>query len=133
MTINIQNNARPEYLLATMTGPWTVPAARRALDAVRLEADRQAQKHVLLDLRGLSKPESDMVRIASGEYLAELFGPPFKVAAFANFEAINLYGVTAALNRGADFRIFPEEHTAIEWLTGGSNKVEIKTKPNEKV
>jgi hypothetical protein len=109
-----------------MNGPWTLPAAREALDAVRLQADRQGQKQVLLDLRGLSKPESDMVRAGSGQYLAQLFPPPFKVAAFASFDAINLFGQTAALSQGAEFRIFPEEHNAIEWLTEGSNKVEIK-------
>ena len=133
MTIHIQCQARPEYLLVTMNGPWTTPAATQALDAARLEADRQGQKRVLLDLRGLSKPDSEMVRFDSGRHLAAVFPSPFKVAAFANPDAINKFGETAAVNRFAHYRIFPEEHTAIQWLMAGFNKEEIKTTPNEMV
>ena len=132
MTIHIQCQARPEYLLVTMNGRWTVPAATKALDAARLEADRQGYERVLLDLRGLSKPDSEIVRFNSGRYLAVVFPSPFKVAAFANADAINGFGETAAVNRNADYRIFPEEHTAIQWLMEGFSKEEIKTTPNEK-
>lgn len=131
--IEIHYQAFPKYLLAVMNGPWTVDGATQALEATRAEADRQGHKRVLLDLRGLSKPDSEFVRFYSGRYLAGAFPPPFKVAAFAKPEAINKFGETAAVNRGAHFQIFPEECVAILWLMEGSNTDEINTMTNVKV
>lgn len=117
MAIEIQCHARPEYLLVEMRGQWTETATKQALDAARAEADRLGSKRLLLDLRGLSRPASEMVRFWSGKYLAQILPYPFKVAAFAHPEAINRFGETVAVNRGAWFQVFPEEQRAIQWLT----------------
>lgn len=105
-------------LLARAAGPWTVEAARDLIDGARREAARYGHNRLLLDLTRWRTPDSEWVRFQSGAYLAAVLGPPLKVAAFANSEAINRFGEMAAINRFAWFRLFADEREAIRWLLG---------------
>ncbi len=93
---------------------------KEALDATKAEVDRLGTKRILFDLLELSRPEDGMTRYYSGEYLARILQPPFKMAAFARRDLINKFGETVASNRGAWFLIFPEEQEAVAWLLQGS-------------
>ncbi len=106
-----------EYLLVEVRGEWTEAATQQALYAIKAEADRLGSQRLLLDLRGLSRPATEMVRFWSGRYLAQILPYPFKVAAFAKPELINKFGETVAVNRGAWFQVFPDEQRAVQWLT----------------
>lgn len=109
---------RDGHLLVKARGPWTATLAATMIDEMRDEARRRGFHRILLDLRELSRPASEMTRFWTGEYLSGVLKAPFKVAAFAHPESINKFGETVARNRGANFGIFPDEHAASDWLMG---------------
>jgi hypothetical protein len=117
MSINVQYLATPQYLQATLSGEWTEAGIRDALDGIRAEADARKIKMLLLDLDELSRPDYEMTRFFSGQYLAQVLGPPFVVSAYSKPELINRFAETVAVNRSACFAIFPERDSAIAWLT----------------
>ncbi|MGD0584611.1 MAG: hypothetical protein ABSA86_02395 [Oryzomonas sp.] len=116
MAIEVQFHIHPEYLLVKMCGEWTTPAMRQALNEIKTEADHQGFKHLLFDMCELSRPDSEMTRFWSGEYVAQVLPPPFKVAVFANPELVNKFGEDTAVNRGAIFKVFSDEQEALRWL-----------------
>jgi hypothetical protein len=122
MTIEMLYHNRPEHHLVKVCGQWTEKDIKQAVDEIRTEADRRGFKHLLLDLRELHRPDSEMTRFWSGEYLTQVLPYPFKVAAFANPEDINKFGETAAVNRAAWYQIFSDEQTALRWLMDGPDK-----------
>lgn len=101
--------------------------ARQFINDIHQVAIEKGYKRILLDLTQWQEPDSEMTRFWSGTYLAELFGySGIKIAAFALAEFITGFGETAAINRGAFFRIFPEESLAIQWLLGKSTNAAPK-------
>ena len=94
--------------------------ARRVIDEVHGEATKRGHVRLLFDLRNWLAPDTELTRFFSGLHLAKALPPPFKVAAFAFPEAINRLGENAAVNRGALFRIFSDEQSALHWLMEGS-------------
>ncbi len=119
MKIKIQYHAQPEYLQVKMRGKWNETYINMALDEIKAEADRQGFKRLLVDLLEMSRPNSEMARFLAGEHLAKIMPYPYKVTAFAKSEDINKFGETVAVNRGAWFRVFSDEQTAIEWIMEG--------------
>ena len=113
---------RDGYLLVKVNAPWTEESAKRVIDKAKNEATEQGYKRILFDLTKWARPTSEMTRFYSGEYLAKELRHLFKVAAFALPDAINKFGEDTAVNRGAWFRIFPDEASAIKWLTEGDNQ-----------
>jgi hypothetical protein len=120
---------RSGYLLAEARCMWSKDNAKRLIDETKSEADKRGYKRILFDLRHWSHPNTEMTRFWSGEHLANVMRGSFKVAAFATPEAINYFGETVAVNRGAYFRIFPDEMAAVEWLMNQPNKVSEATSP----
>ncbi len=110
------------YLRVRVSGSWTVETAKRVIDETKIEATGRGCHCILFDLTKWSRPASEMTRFYSGKHLAEILAPPFKTAAFALPEAINKFGENTSVNRGARFRIFPDEVSAIKWLMEGSNQ-----------
>ncbi len=110
------------YLLIKVSAPWTVEAARQVIDEAKMEATKREYRRILFDLTQWSRPDSEMTRFYSGEYLAKVLAFHFKVAAFALPAAINKFGENTAVNRGARFRIFPDEASAVRWLLEGANQ-----------
>lgn len=107
---------QPDYLFVEVHCEWTVDNAKMVVDRTRAEAERCSKYLVLVDLTRWSSPSSEMVRYSSGEYLARVLPPPFKVASFAEAKLINKFGENTAVNRGASYRIFPSRSAATEWL-----------------
>jgi hypothetical protein len=107
---------RDAYLLARVLVPWTTETAKKIIDLTKSEATARAYHRIIFDLTFWEKPDSELTRFWSGEYLARQLGYPFKVSAFANPSNINKFAETTALNRGADFRVFGDEKSAVEWL-----------------
>ena len=104
------------YLLVEVLVPWTEENAKRVVDESQREATKRGHVRLLFDLRNWAPPEMEYTRFASGAHLAQVLGPPFKVAAYALPEGINRFGEDTARNRGALFRIFPDERSALHWL-----------------
>ena len=105
------------YLSVRVLVPWTFENAKALIDFIKREASARGYRRILLDLTFWEKPSQELTRFRSGEYLALQLKSPFKVAAFAHPQAINKFGENAAVNRAADFRIFPDERSAVEWLS----------------
>ena len=104
------------YLLVKVAPPWTAQTAKQTIDEIKIEVVKRNYNRLLLDLTQWEKPDNELTRFLSGEYLAKVLRPPFKIAAFAISSSINKFGETTAVNRGALFKIFPEEQLAIQWL-----------------
>jgi hypothetical protein len=104
------------YLLVKIAAPWTVQTAKQAIDEIKVEVAKRNYDHLLLDLNQWDKPDTELTRFLSGEYLAKVFRPPFKVAAYSISGVINKFGEDVAVNRGAIYRIFQDEQLAIQWL-----------------
>ena len=104
------------YLLVKVNVPWTTEAAIQLIDETRNEALNRGCHLILFDLRQWSSPASEMIRFYTGEHLAKVLKHPFKVAAFAHQKDITHFGEVTAVNRGALFRIFADETSAIQWL-----------------
>lgn len=107
---------RDGYLVVKVPAPWTIQTAQQVIDETRREAERQSIARVLFDLTQWAKPDTEFTRFRSGEYLAKVLPPPFKIAAYGNANAITKFGENTAVNRGAWFRVFPDEEAAIRWL-----------------
>jgi hypothetical protein len=104
------------YLLVKVLNQWTQANAKRMIDDAKKEAVSGGYQRLLMDLSNWSRPDTEFTRFSSGEYLAKMLPPPFKVAAFAHPKSITKFGENTAFNRGAWFQIFPDDQTAIQWL-----------------
>ncbi len=106
-----------EYLRVRVETPWTFENAKKIMNEIKLQAKRTGHNRVLVDLSFWGNPDVEMTRFESAKYLAEVLPPPFKIAVFSLAAIIDSFGETVAINRGAKFRVFQDEQSAIEWLT----------------
>jgi len=116
MRISLEFNKAPNYLVVKVTGKWTTEDILMSIEDIKTEADKQEVKLILLDLQGLSLPESEMTRFYSGVKIASTFGPSYQVAGYSQSEKINRYAETVAVNRAANFKMFSCEADAKNWL-----------------
>ena len=107
---------RDGYLLVKVAAPWTETSAKHVIDEIKSEVTKQHHNRLLLDLTQWTEPDTEFTRFQSGKYLAKVFPPSFKIAAYTIPNVINRFGETTAINRGALFRIFPDEQSALQWL-----------------
>jgi hypothetical protein len=108
------------HLLIKVLVSWTVANATRVIDEALGEATKRGHLQLLFDLRNWTAPDMESTRYFSGLHLAKVLPPSFKAAAFGFPEAINKFGEDAATNRGAQFRVFPDEQSALQWLMEGT-------------
>jgi hypothetical protein len=108
------------YLLVKVYGQWDEFAAKEEIEALREEADLRGITRLLLDVRNMQPPESQMTRLATGEHIAKIWPRPFKVVALADPELIDGFTENVAVSRGALFTVFSEEIAALEWLLEGA-------------
>ena len=116
MSIETEYQERQFYLIAKVRGQWTERAARHVIEEVRAEARARGFTRVLLDVRELSAPDTEMTRFHTGKQIAQSWRPPLKVAALAEPGLINRFAETVATNRGARFVVFSDEAAAHHWL-----------------
>ena len=112
----VQFNVEENYLYVKLAGPWTVESALESMKYIKIEADKHSKLHILLDLTELMKPETEMVRYYTGEYIADVFKNSYRLSAYAQAFKINRFAETVAVNRNANFRIFTDEKLARDWL-----------------
>ena len=122
MSIEIRYQEKSGYLMVEAHGQWTEYAAREQIDAVRYIAYIRRFTRLLLDVRDLSSPASDVTRFFTGEHIAEVLPPPFRVAALARYEFNNSFSETVAVNQGAYLTVFADEKAALQWLLAGYSK-----------
>jgi hypothetical protein len=87
------------------------------MEAVRDRATEIGVTRVLIDCRELAVPRDTLTRFSMGEYIAEFWRPPVKVAALAGEAMVNdKFAEIVAVNRGAWFAVFLDEESAMQWL-----------------
>lgn len=118
MGISNEFNKMSEYLYVKLEGDWTHTAALESIDQIKLKAESEGMKLILLDLHDVSTPEDEMVRFYTGQILANMLAG-FKIAAYSQSHKINRFTENVAVNRGATFRIFDNSSDAVSWLTDG--------------
>jgi hypothetical protein len=104
------------YLHITVSGQWDLEESKQEMEAIRDEANSRGITRLLADVREMSPQESDLTRLHTGEYLARIFRPPFRLAVIDSPEFMNKFVENVAVNRGATFAAFPDEKAALEWL-----------------
>jgi hypothetical protein len=104
------------YLMVKVNARWTSNSIRYIIDEAKKEIVTRGYHYILIDLTFWDKPDTELTRFISGEYLAEVFKPPYKLSAYANSDMINKFGENTAVNRGSNFRIFINKENALRWL-----------------
>ena len=104
------------YLFVKLAGPWTADTALKSMQLIKVEADKHEVRNILLDFTGMMRPENEMVRYYTGEYIADVFKTSYRLSAYAQAFKINRFAETVAVNRNANFRIFTDEKLARDWL-----------------
>ena len=112
----VQFNVEENYLYVKLAGPWTAESALESMKYIKIEADKHSKLNILLDFTGMMRPENEMVRYYTGEYIADVFKTSYRLSAYAQAFKINRFAETVAVNRNANFRIFTDEKLARDWL-----------------
>lgn len=107
--------ARGQYLVARVSAPYDPAILRELFTAVRAKALERKFTRVLIDGTGVSLPSAEVNRYLVGETFADLFPPPFKVAALYPRMTDKFTENTAAI-RGTDILICTDETEAVRWL-----------------
>lgn len=121
MSISLKFMNKPQYLVVKLIGKWTTADALTSIEDIKIEAEKQKIKHILLDLQDLSFPDNEMTRFFSGEKIANTFGSFYSIAGFSQSEKINRFAEIVSRNRGANFKMFDSEADATNWLQGQMN------------
>jgi hypothetical protein len=106
----------PQYLAVTASGEWTESNIVKFIADIRRESDLAGTPRILLDLRGILRPENEMVRYLSGIHLAKMFDPRHKISAIGAPGNVNHFAENVAANRGTRIRVFTDERAAVDWL-----------------
>jgi hypothetical protein len=113
---SVQFYIENSYLFVKLAGPWTADTALKSMQLIKVEADKHEVRNILLDFTGMMRPENEMVRYYTGEYIADIFKTHYRLAGFTQAFKINGFTETVAVNRNANFRIFTDEKLARDWL-----------------
>jgi hypothetical protein len=116
MNIPIEYINKSKYLLVKLSGAWTKDNMFKALEGIKIEADKHDKKLILFDTLNLSPPANEMIRFETGVKIAETFSGLYKIAALAQPGHITRFAETVAQNRGSIFQVFDSETDALNWL-----------------
>ncbi|MBU2996640.1 hypothetical protein KO500_09345 [Cellulophaga baltica] len=115
MSVIIEFKNCDNYLYAEIEAAWTKENAFLILDAIKVEADAQGYNLILINARGMSLPDNEMIRYYTGEIIASLF-KSHKLTIYLQAEKINKFAENVAVNRGATVYICDNKADAINWL-----------------
>jgi hypothetical protein len=116
MSIHLSYRQEPTYLVVDANGEWTTDCAVGAIAAIHKEADARGVTRLLLDIRELSAPDTEITRFFTGAKWAEVFRYPYRAACVMQREHYNGFAENVAVNRGAALAVFHDEGEALAWL-----------------
>ena len=119
MSFELTFTPRGEYLEIGVAGTWSLENVYALIDATRDECDRLAVNRVLVDTRAMTGQPTEMGRFKGGVRTAEVLGGKIRVALLSRAELITRFGENAAVNRGANLRVWTDREEAIAWLLQG--------------
>jgi hypothetical protein len=123
MALDVRYKKLPNYLLVMVHGKWEELDVKEEIEALREEADKAGITRLLLDVRNMLPPDSQMTRLATGGHIAKVLTRPFRVVALAEPEMIDGLTENSAVSQGATFKVFSDTQAAIEWLNDGTEGV----------
>ena len=126
MTLTIDIESRKHYLVATVSGQYSLRGAQEAYDRAIKAALPLGHTRILIDARGITGAPSQDERYALGLFVAteqRLLAartPPcfLQVAVYGHQPLVdpNRFGETVALNRGAKLKVSERLDEALAWL-----------------
>jgi len=112
----IQHDEFPELLHVITSGKWTLAGVFEFMEKVKILADENNKKKILVDSTSFDSPKNEMIRFHTGEKIAELFKYHYKIATISRAETINLFTEDVAVNRDVKFKVFTNQEDSIKWL-----------------
>jgi hypothetical protein len=118
MSVNVQIEETPDYLIAKATGTGSVDEAEGHFESLADECNRTNKNKLLLDFTGVSADVPLAVIYALGELSRVFRQYKCKVASICRPENHNpnCFFETVAQNRWVDLRVFTNIEDAKEWL-----------------
>jgi hypothetical protein len=115
MSSQIEFKNCDNYLFSKIAGEWSKENTYKLLNEIKIEADKQGYNLILINARGMSLPDNEMIRYYTGEIIASLF-KSHKLTIYLQAEKINKFAENVAVNRGATVYICDNKADAINWL-----------------
>ena len=109
---------RPEYLHVEVRAATDVESIEQGLRDVKAQADQSGRTRILIDARATAGPRFGLDRFILGKYVAELFGPHYRIAILYAEQIIDKFGENTAVNRGANVLVTSDDAAALAWLVG---------------
>jgi len=119
MTSNVEIVKAEGYLHITFSGPFSLDAARRAVDTMVAACAREQCTKVLFDCRSMTGNLTVINRFNVAEYGGMTIPSSVKIAMLGRVDQIlpDNFFENVARNRGVSVTVFHEIDKAIEWLT----------------
>ena len=120
--IRVEVQVLPAHVLLVCAGRYSRAEAFRVSDLAYREAANVDRRNVLVDVRGVSGQLPTLFdRFDVGVHIAALHfeqRPRVRLALLGDEPMIHpeRFGEIVARNRGADARVFIDEHEALKWL-----------------
>jgi hypothetical protein len=124
MSLSVSFENHSDYFSVRLSGSIDPNEVTRVLDEVKNEADRNGQRRVFVDMRGVALPTGDMFRYIAGEHIAKVMSPPYKLVLLGDTRTINRFAENVAVNRGADLKVFDDDKAALQWLLPAADELE---------
>ncbi|MTI88963.1 MAG: hypothetical protein FH748_13465 [Balneolaceae bacterium] len=78
--LDIEIQEQEQYLIANVSGEWSLDRIKKMIDLVVSESKKREKNLFLLDMLQTGPPRKEMDRFYIGEYVAFEFHPALKVA-----------------------------------------------------
>ena len=116
MKIAVSYENKDGYCFVRISGEWNTDKLKEFIDGSIRHAEEYGWNSILIDGYELETPKTDFQRFLIGKYAAEAYGSRFRVALYFQPERITKFAENAAVNRGADFRVWGSKEEALQWL-----------------
>ena len=116
--MNLKIEPRPEYLLATLSGPFDLPQSLNAIREIFAACGSHGLRKILFDMRTVEGNLNLMDRFDLGRGAAELQRVPLRVAVLAREDQVwpDRFAETVANNRGLVTKVTTDQAEALAWL-----------------
>jgi hypothetical protein len=117
MVFEVSTAVEPDYVRITATGSFTLDRVLAFIDQVKIEADKVARKHILIDTREVEGNMSDADRFFAADTW-RIVWLETEDGSSSPCTQITKLGESVAVNRGAQVLVTDCEEEALSWLLG---------------
>lgn len=116
MTLDFSFSEGPGHLIVNVRGEWDTEELKIFITTTRDKANQLGYTRIFIDAQEVSMPKNVMDLFIAGEYVAKIWSVEYRVALLLKPGTNQKFGETVAYNRGANFLMFTENETALNWL-----------------